>query len=128
MLHPLPRSRNDPPNTLDAHRFIWLADKEGVQDAVVEALFLAYFTERRDISKAKTLLDVVVEAGMDRARAEAVLSGNEGMEALREAEGLSRRHQVDGVPFFVVNDQITLAGAQAPDTFLEAFRQLVGLL
>ena len=38
------------PNTLDAHRLIWLADKEGVQDAVVEALFRAYFTEGRDIS------------------------------------------------------------------------------
>src|SRR5207253_10603284 len=33
------------PNTLDAHRLIWLADKEGVQDAVVESLFLAYFIE-----------------------------------------------------------------------------------
>lgn len=29
------------PNTLDAHRLIWLADQEGVQDAVVEALFWA---------------------------------------------------------------------------------------
>src|SRR3954454_24461165 len=33
------------PNTLDAHQFIWLADKEGVQDAAVEALFRAYFAE-----------------------------------------------------------------------------------
>jgi predicted DsbA family dithiol-disulfide isomerase len=32
------------PNTFDAHRLIWLADREGVQDAVVEALFQAYFT------------------------------------------------------------------------------------
>ena len=32
------------PNTLDAHRLICLAEKEGIQDAVVEALFLAYFT------------------------------------------------------------------------------------
>src|ERR1043165_1336635 len=39
------------PNTLDAHRLIWLADKEGNQDAVVEALFRAYFTEGRDISR-----------------------------------------------------------------------------
>src|ERR1700732_3554952 len=38
------------PNTLDAHRLIWLAEKEGVQNAVVEALFRAYFTEGRDIS------------------------------------------------------------------------------
>jgi predicted DsbA family dithiol-disulfide isomerase len=44
------------PNTLDAHRLIWLADKQGIQDAVVEALFLAYFTEGQDISNRRTLL------------------------------------------------------------------------
>src|ERR1019366_8500607 len=53
------------PNTLDAHRLIWLADKEGVQDAVVEALFQGYFTEGRDISSRPTLIDVVAEAGLD---------------------------------------------------------------
>ena len=37
------------PKPLDAHRLIWLAEQEGVQDAVVEALFRAYFTEGRDI-------------------------------------------------------------------------------
>jgi predicted DsbA family dithiol-disulfide isomerase len=31
------------PNTFDAHRIIWLAGARGVQDAVVEALFKAYF-------------------------------------------------------------------------------------
>src|SRR3954447_18065776 len=46
------------PNTLDAHRLIWLADEEGVQDAVVEALFRAYFTEGRDISERQALIDV----------------------------------------------------------------------
>jgi predicted DsbA family dithiol-disulfide isomerase len=51
------------PNTLDAHRLIWLADKEGVQDAVVEALLLAYFTEGRDINNPQTLVDIVAEAG-----------------------------------------------------------------
>src|SRR4029077_7022477 len=29
------------PNTFDAHRLIWLAERHGVQDAVVEALFRA---------------------------------------------------------------------------------------
>ena len=111
------------PNTLDAHRLIWLADKEGVQDAVVEALFLSYFTEGRDISNRQTLLDVVAEAGLDRENAEAVVKGNDGLEAIKEAEELSRRHRLDGVPFFIVNGQITLSGAQQADTFLEAFRQ-----
>jgi predicted DsbA family dithiol-disulfide isomerase len=111
------------PNTLDAHRLIWLADKEGLQDAVVEALFLSYFTEGRDISNRQTLFDVVAEARLDRENAEAVVKGNDGLEAIKEAEELSRRHRLDGVPFFIVNGQITLSGAQQTDTFLEAFRQ-----
>src|ERR1035438_154294 len=36
------------PNTLDAHRLIWLADQQGVQDAVMEALFVAYFTRSEE--------------------------------------------------------------------------------
>ncbi|MCA9142606.1 MAG: DsbA family oxidoreductase [Planctomycetales bacterium] len=109
------------PNTLDAHRLIWLADRKGVQDAVVEALFWAYFTEGKDFGQRQTLLDVVADAGLERSTAEAVLNGNDGMEAIRESEELSRRHQVDSVPFFIINRKITLAGAQQTDTFLQAF-------
>lgn len=114
------------PNTVDAHRLIWLADKDGVQDAVVEALFRAYFTEGRDISNPQTLIDVVAEAGLDRKRAEAVLDGDEGMEAIKEAGEQAQRLRVESVPFFVVNGKITLSGAQQPDTFLEAFMQAGG--
>jgi predicted DsbA family dithiol-disulfide isomerase len=113
------------PNTLDAHRLIWLADQQSVQDAVMEALFRAYFTEGRDISNRQTLIDVVAEAGLDRNRAEAVLNSNDGLEAIKEAEGLSRRHRVDGVPFFIINNEITLSGAQQPDAFLDAFGQVL---
>lgn len=114
------------PNTLDAHRLIWLAEVEGIQDAVVEALFRAYFTDGRDISNQQTFLDVVAEAGLDRVQVEALLTGDGGMEAIKEAGELSRRHHVDGVPFFIINGRITLTGAQQPDTFLEAFRQAGG--
>ena len=55
-----------------------------------------------------------------------MLNSDDGMEAIKEAEGLSRRHRVEGVPFFIINGKITLAGAQPPDAFLEAFRQAVG--
>jgi len=37
------------PNTFNAHRLIWLAQEEGVQDAVVESLFRAYFTQGQDV-------------------------------------------------------------------------------
>lgn len=115
------------PNTLDAHRLIWLADKEGVQDAVVEGLFRAYFTEGRDLSNREELIDVVAEDRLARTKVEAVLNSDEGMEAIREAEETSRRLQVDAVPFFIVKDKITLSGAQQPETFLEAFRRAAEL-
>ena len=101
-------------------------DKEGVQDSVVEALFRAYFTDGRDISDPQTLLDVIAEAGLDRGKADAELNGGEGMDAIKEAEELSRQRRVDGVPFFVVNGEITLSGAQQPEAFLEAFKQAGG--
>ena len=113
------------PNTLDAHRLIWLADKDDCQDAVVEALFRAYFTEGRDISSRQTLNDVVAEAGLDRQRAEGVLNSEEGMEAIKEAGEQAQRLRVDSVPFFLINGEITLSGAQPPDVFLEAFNQAI---
>jgi predicted DsbA family dithiol-disulfide isomerase len=111
------------PNTLDAHRLIGLADKEGVQDAVVEAVFRAYFVEGRDISQTTALLDVVAEAGLDRGRAEALLSGDEGMAAIRAAEEQARRSGVQGVPFFLINNTVALSGAREPSAFLDAFEQ-----
>ena len=109
------------PNTVDAHRLIWLADQKGYQDAIVEAIFRAYFTEGRDISNRQTLIDVVAEAGLARQLAENVLNSEEGMDAIKEAAELSQRYQVDGVPFFIINNEITLSGAQHPDAFLDAF-------
>lgn len=111
------------PNTLDAHRLIWLADEEGVQNVVIEALFRAYFTEGRDIGDRQTLLDLVAEAGLDREKAEGVLTIGGGQGAIREADDLARRVRVEGVPFFVINGRVTLSGAQPPEQFLTAFKQ-----
>jgi predicted DsbA family dithiol-disulfide isomerase len=112
------------PNTVDAHRLIWLADRQNCQNAVVEALFVAYFTEGRDITKRQTLIEVVAEAGLERRLAETMLNSNEGIDEFKEAEELSRRHRVGGMPFFIINNEITLSGAQQPEVFLGAFSQV----
>jgi len=113
------------PNTVDAHRLIWLADQNGRQDAVMEALFLAYFTQGQDISEREILVDVVVQAGLERERVKTLLDTDEGMEAIREAEGLSRRYRVEGVPFFLIQNEINLSGAQSPETFVAAFQNVI---
>jgi predicted DsbA family dithiol-disulfide isomerase len=111
------------PNTLDAHRVIWLAGERGVQDAVVEALFLAYFTDGRDLSDRATLTDVAAGAGLDRTEVADLLEGEAGRDAVRAGEEQARRLGVSGVPFFVVNGKVALSGAQPPELFRQAFEQ-----
>jgi predicted DsbA family dithiol-disulfide isomerase len=108
------------PNTQDAHRLISLAGEQGIQDAVVEAMFRAYFVDGRDIGDLGTLIDVVAEAGLDRGMAQELLNSDAAIEAFHAG----RQFRVDGVPFFMVNGEITLAGAQPAESFLEAFGQL----
>ncbi len=115
------------PNTLDAHRLIWLAEKEGVQDAVVEALFRGYFTEGLDITDVSTLLNVVSEAGLDRRRAEDFLGGDGAIAEIRSAEEQAQHSGVQSVPFFVINGRRGLAGATDPNEFLAAFEEIDGL-
>lgn len=110
------------PNTLDAHRLIGLASRNGVQDAVVEALFQAYFVDGRDISNTDVLVDVVTHAGLDKAAALALLAGDEGMAEISEASQMSRRLNITGVPFFIINRELALSGAQPAETFRAAFQ------
>src|SRR4051794_22525658 len=111
------------PNTLDAHRVIWLAGERGVQDSVAEALFLAYFTDGRDLSDRATLAEVAAGAGLDRAEVDELLAGDAGLDVVRAGEERARSLGVSGVPFFVVNGKVALSGAQPPELFLQAFEQ-----
>ncbi len=109
------------PNTFDAHRLIWLAGEKGVQDAVVEALFKAYFSEGRDLSDRAAFAAVAVGGGIDRADVDELLAGDRGAAEVREREMTGQRLGISGVPFFVFNGALTLTGAQAP----EAFRAMI---
>lgn len=111
------------PNTLDAHRIIWLAGERGVQDAVVEALFLAYFTEGRNLSDRVTLAEIAAVAGLDRAEVDSLLAGDGGLDVVRAGEEQARRLGVSGVPFFVVNGRVVLSGARPPELFRQVFEQ-----
>jgi predicted DsbA family dithiol-disulfide isomerase len=111
------------PNTFDAHRVIWLAGGRGVQDAVVEALFRAYFTDGRDLSDRATLAAVAGGGGLDPGEVDELLAGDRGAAEVREWEQQGRRLGISGVPFFVVNGRVALSGAQPPELFFKAFEQ-----
>ena len=109
------------PNTFDAHRLIWHAGQKGAQDAVVEHLFRAFFTEGLDIGDRKILADLAAEAGLDRKAVAAFLESTAGVEEVREEEREARELSVQSVPTFTIGGRYVVSGAHPPEVFLEAF-------
>src|SRR5258706_1768420 len=111
------------PNTFDSHRLIWLAGVSGVQDAVVEALFHAYFCEGANFSDRKKLIEIGVSAGLDAPHMECSFARDESASAVREEEQQARTLGISGVPFYLINQTVSFSGAQPAETFLDALRR-----
>lgn len=105
-------------NTLDAHRLVWLARDQGMQDAVIERLFRAHFTEGRSLFDDESLVALAEEAGLENARGL--------LDSDRYAADVAADHQqantlgATGVPFFVIADRYRVSGAQGTDVFAGA--------
>ena len=106
------------PNTLNAHRLIRLAATEGRQDAVVEALFQAYFVEGRDIGDLAVLADIAETAGLD---ARMPLEADAERASVRAEDARARQMGIQGVPCFIIDRSYAVSGAQEPEYFLPVF-------
>jgi predicted DsbA family dithiol-disulfide isomerase len=107
------------PNTLDAHRLLWLAGAQGKQDALKEALLEAYFMEGRDVGDRSVLAGVASQVGLG-GDIPAWLASDAGKHEVQEDLAQAARLQISGVPFFIFEGRIALAGAQPPEVFLQA--------
>ncbi len=115
------------PNTLDAHRLIWFAGRrgasDGVQDAAMEAVFAAYFTQGRDIGQAEVLAECGAEAGLDRAEVLAFLGSELAAAEMLAADRAAREAGVNGVPSFFLDGYGLLSGAVPAEQMAEALRR-----
>jgi predicted DsbA family dithiol-disulfide isomerase len=111
------------PNTLQAHRLIWFAGRAGRQNAVVDALFRAYFTEGRDIGDPEILADEAAGCGLDRAAAAAFLAGDEGRAEVLGEDRAARGAGLQGVPTFALERHVLFSGAVPADVMAEALEK-----
>jgi predicted DsbA family dithiol-disulfide isomerase len=109
------------PNTLRAHRLIRLAADRGRANAVVEALFRAYFIAGLDIGDVETLAVIAARAGLDHAEARRHLASEAGTAEVRADEHRARRLGIHAVPCFVLERGYAISGAQEPEMFLPLF-------
>ncbi|GJE44922.1 DsbA family oxidoreductase [Methylobacterium soli] len=111
------------PNTRKAYMLIAAARQQGRGGALVEALFRAYFEEGRDVGDEEVLLDLTTQIGLDRSQALAALASDELRALIVSAEAQAAEMQISGVPFFIVDQQWAVSGAQPSEQWVALIRE-----
>lgn len=115
------------PNTLDAHRLIHWAGLIGseMQDKIVRALFKANFVDGLDVGNRATLIQIAIDAGMDRRTVENRLADNTDLDTIKTETAHAQRMGISGVPCFIFDHQYAVTGAQPVEAFVNALRQII---
>lgn len=112
------------PNTFDAHRLIRWSRSTGMQNAVVNQLFVRYFERGEDLGDRDLLLDVAESVGMERAVVKQLYDNDADRELLETEESTAREIGVNGVPTFIVANKHVVTGAQPPDLWENVLDEL----
>ena len=115
-------------NTFDAHRLLHWAETEaqgtGLQRALKEALFTAYFTHGEDPSSHAVLARVAGEVGLNPQRAQEILGSDEYASSVREREKFYLDQGIHAVPAVIINDRHLISGGQPAEVFEQALRKI----
>ncbi len=111
------------PNTINAHRLVRWAAEEADQDAMVERLFAAYFSEGVDVGNDAVLARLAGEAGLD-GDVMARLAGPEDRDTVAAEIDNASRIGVTGVPCFILNQRYAVVGAQPAEVLADAIGQV----
>ncbi|SNX28045.1 Predicted dithiol-disulfide isomerase, DsbA family [Polynucleobacter meluiroseus] len=123
-----PEGRKRVYNTFAGHRLLFWAAKEYdllMQAALKKELLNSYFCLAVDLDDEQNLLDAVGRAGLDQVRAQQILQGDEFTQAVREEEAAYVDSGIHAVPSIILNERHLLQGAQPPESFMNAFDQLL---
>jgi predicted DsbA family dithiol-disulfide isomerase len=110
-------------NTFDAHRLLHLAAERGFQSEAEERFFRAHFTEGKALGDAETLIPLAVEVGIGEDEARATLDSDAYADAVRADIRRARMFGIQGVPFFAVDEQYGVSGAQPSEVLKEVLEQ-----
>ena len=111
-------------NTLDAHRMLHWAGLEGRELELKRALLRAYHGEGRNPAAPDVLVELAGAVGLDPVRAKAIVESREFESEVRQRERYWLERGVSGVPFVLVNDKYAIEGAQPPEAYEQALRQI----
>ncbi|MCK4939455.1 MAG: DsbA family oxidoreductase [Rhodospirillaceae bacterium] len=116
---------NQTPSTVDAHRLVRFAAINNADadtaSKVVELLFHAFFNQGLNIGDFKVLLDIGINAGIEKKLVEEALDGKIESSWVMEENAKAHRLGINGVPCYIIDNRFALQGAQPPMVMAKLF-------
>lgn len=113
-------------NTSLAHELAaWAAD-QGRGSEMWDLLFKSYFGEARSVFEVEALVALAAQLGLDAEAAREALTSRRYADRVKADAREAQRLGANGVPFFVIDRQFAVSGAQPADTLLQALNQAWG--
>jgi predicted DsbA family dithiol-disulfide isomerase len=110
-----------PSNTFDAHRLAKLAASQDLGRAMVERLFLAYFSQGVLLSDVDALSALARDVGVDAV--DELWRGDDYALEVREDEALAQELGISGVPTLLLDEKFMVVGAQGAAQMLDVLRR-----
>ncbi len=111
------------PNTLNAHRLIYWSAAAGKQAGIVEALFMAYWSEGKDVGDTATLAAIAESKGMKQVRKD-LATDKDKLEIFTEVQQ-AQSMGIQGVPTFILAQKFGVSGAQSPELLADGIRRAI---
>lgn len=111
-------------NTKKAHQVAKFAEAQGKGAEVSEALLQAHFLENHSLNEETVLLDVAEQQGLDRKQVAEALTQQTYLGPVNLDIQEARELGIRGVPFFVIERQYAISGAQPQDLFQKTLKDV----
>lgn len=107
-------------NTVNAHKVSQYAKLKGVGNAFSESVLSAYFEKGLNIDDLSVLIKLGKNFGLDAEGITNAYSSDDYLLKVRQDEQWAQMVGVKGVPHFVLDNTVSLSGAQSVETFKDA--------
>ena len=109
------------PNSFYSHMLLEYSKEEGIQNKISEELFEAFFIHGKNIGEFTELNKIAKLNNIKDFSEDFFINRKDLAKKVQMSDETSRSKGIGGVPFFIINDNYAISGAQESEVFKKIF-------
>ena len=109
------------PNSFYSHMLIELSKEQNLQNIIAESLFDAFFIKGKNIGNLSELTNIAISNNIEDFNEDLFKNRKDLRNIIQTSDENSRSKGVSGVPFFIINNNYAISGAQESEIFKKIF-------